>query len=857
MGGSDASKSSFGGSSMASSRFSVGKLTKYELKKRFYEKLEDFKGKVLLHRELGMAVYRARCGYSGAILVLKGYSKEEMNQQSQQRVWNEVQILQNAQCPFMTKCFDAFEDQGWWWLVLENSACGDLYSILNNLGAIQEEGWLVTQVLQPLLQTLAYLHKEGIMHRDLKPEHVLFNAEKVIKLAGFFYAIDVTRVGYPKDLVGDLDYMAPEVFILNNTEGLFKERIKSVYPEGSTTYDYEVDIWRLGCLVYEVLTGNPPFYDEDPDRSIERILFEDLEVPSHLSEEAEDFILLALSKVAEERPTAKELLSHPWIQNFMDWEAPRGFEDPIPAVDFTYYQKVYDGLNGVDEDDTDSMDDWIRSQPKWYDPRSWFRSSDKTLQQDGEEIGASGVGSTRRPMLGVQDNLLKPSSSLPLGSGGIKKGSLGSYGVTDSTSAFTSVMKKLKPPSDKSSDDIDSESPVGCGSGGGHAHRLGGGSLLGSSNQVVPAPSSGDLVLTMEGHGERHAQGGHPHIRLTPPLNPDGYIRSAAPAAEHDLERQMSAAEVMSDVSSTGLSETLANALNLTAGTGAGDAGTPAGVSSIRVAPGATKDVGLNYNTQNVVPAGGHLIPDPRANSPLLLAGLRGGACYEEEDHDVQEIMHMVSGGAPRVSSTSVMTTSRPCVVVVEGTAWSHAGGHSATTDGSLLTSSNTSSATTSAAASIKASLSQQVNHFPPQPPSQTNPSPFQLRMTPSPLLVVEESSPAPATSILVVPSPPPGLPHAPQHPLLSPFSKQSQGSGSAIAVVSNSSADGLTSAEENRRSSPQQPSMAPGAGQGPLPPAHPLPPSHGLSSSQQRQRTSNVNQQAGTVALTTAETAN
>ena len=54
--------------------------------------------------------------------------------------------IQNAQCPFMTKCFDAFEDHGWWWLVMENSACGDLFSVINAAGAIHEEGWFVSQV---------------------------------------------------------------------------------------------------------------------------------------------------------------------------------------------------------------------------------------------------------------------------------------------------------------------------------------------------------------------------------------------------------------------------------------------------------------------------------------------------------------------------------------------------------------------------------------------------------------------------------------------------------------------------------------------------------------------------------------
>ena len=53
-------------------------------------------------------------------------------------------IIQNHVC--FSKCFDAFEDQGWWWLVLENAASGDLYSIVHDVGHIRYEGWLVSQV---------------------------------------------------------------------------------------------------------------------------------------------------------------------------------------------------------------------------------------------------------------------------------------------------------------------------------------------------------------------------------------------------------------------------------------------------------------------------------------------------------------------------------------------------------------------------------------------------------------------------------------------------------------------------------------------------------------------------------------
>jgi serine/threonine protein kinase len=68
------------------------------------------------------------------------------------------------------------------------------------------------QVVLPLLQTLAHLHEQGIIHRDVKPENVLFNSEKVAKLGGFFLCWDAAAYGPPTDIVGTLDYMAPELF---------------------------------------------------------------------------------------------------------------------------------------------------------------------------------------------------------------------------------------------------------------------------------------------------------------------------------------------------------------------------------------------------------------------------------------------------------------------------------------------------------------------------------------------------------------------------------------------------------------------------------------------------------------------
>ncbi|KAG2423683.1 hypothetical protein HYH02_015298 [Chlamydomonas schloesseri] len=372
-----------------SQRSFFGKLNKYELKRRFYEKLDDFKNKVLLHKEQGFVVYRARCVYSGGVVVLKGYSRESLTLQTKQRVFSEVTLLQRAQCPFILKCFDSFEDQGWWWLVLENCAAGDLYRIVQSNGPLREEGWLVSQVLLPILQTLAYLHAEGVIHRDIKPEHVLFNSEKVAKLSGFFLSWDVNRYSYPKDMVGTLDYVAPEVFVLNGPNAKQQQ---------VTHYDYKVDIWGVGVMAYDVLVGQPPFNTDDPNTTVEAILLREAEYPDYLSDDAVDFIDQCLTKDPARRPTARQLLTHPWVRTHLDWEPPEDWEDPIPNIDFSYYR--VGGAGGHGEDGLGSEDEGEDDGRRWYNPLTWLRRrnsledllADTGTGRDRDEDGGPGPG---------------------------------------------------------------------------------------------------------------------------------------------------------------------------------------------------------------------------------------------------------------------------------------------------------------------------------------------------------------------------------------------------------------------------------------------------------------------------------
>ncbi|KAG1676544.1 hypothetical protein FOA52_000087 [Chlamydomonas sp. UWO 241] len=480
--------SSFRSFGASSSKSMLTRLTKFELKKNFYEKLDDFKFLVVLHREESFVTYRARCTYSGAVVILKGYMRDSLTIQAKERVWNEVQVMKNVSCPFMLKCFDCFEDGGSWWLVLENAAAGDLLSVITEYGQIEEEGWLVTQVLLPLMQTLTQLHSEGIIHRGIRPDNLFFNSEKVCKVAGFYFANNVTRVGYPKDLVGTLDYMAPEMFIFNNSEAASDPRVQVAYPEPINSYDQKADIWQVGVLMCDLINGVSPFESETAEETVSAILFGEAELPLWLSKGGVDFIQSCLTKRPGQRPTARQLLSHPWIRAHLDWEPPDDFDDPIQLVDYKYYTHKMDAGPGDEESDFEFDEPPARV---WYNPATWVTRphgvADAEQDLSGmfgkhraqEEEGGGGWAGWVRRSLGMQ----------PAGGGGAEgeaKTHAHAGGMGGGTGDDHHALKNKVGPSGATDDD-DAFAPFARPSGGddGGGARGSGRGTLGRGSPTV------------------------------------------------------------------------------------------------------------------------------------------------------------------------------------------------------------------------------------------------------------------------------------------------------------------------------------------------------------------------------------
>ena len=145
-------------------------------------------------------------------------------------------------------------------------------------------------------ECLAYLHELGIIHRDIKPENILVdNQTNKLILTDFGLSQVILPGSKLSDTCGTLDYVAPEV----------------LSPQG---YGYETDIWSLGIILYLVYYGKLPFSAPDDKTTINKILYLEPEFSDNKNPLANDLISKLLDKNPQNRITAKEILTHPFIQ---------------------------------------------------------------------------------------------------------------------------------------------------------------------------------------------------------------------------------------------------------------------------------------------------------------------------------------------------------------------------------------------------------------------------------------------------------------------------------------------------------------------------------------------------------------
>ncbi|KAI8471070.1 MAG: kinase-like domain-containing protein [Monoraphidium minutum] len=262
-------------------------------------------------------VHLAVCKTTGIQVAVKIYHRVKLSQLNQYQVKREVRIHSCLDHPNVLKLYAAFEDEVGVYLVTEFASRGDVFGELDRRGGTMPEGDAVTQVLQPFMSALRYLHALNIIHRDIKPENLLMNAAGELKVADFGLSIDITQER-PVTRVGTLDYMAPEVVVCPD-KCLPSDNKEKTHLH----YTRLVDAWAVGVLAYELTVGRAPFDAGNKRATIDRILNGAPAYPSWLSEQARHFISWSLTKDVATRPDIHELAYHPWITGHAAKARPR------------------------------------------------------------------------------------------------------------------------------------------------------------------------------------------------------------------------------------------------------------------------------------------------------------------------------------------------------------------------------------------------------------------------------------------------------------------------------------------------------------------------------------------------------
>ena len=231
---------------------------------------------------------------------------------------NEVNILMNLKHPNIVSLLDVFEVDEKVYLIIEFMSGGELF---DRICTDYPNGYSEKQssvIVKKCIEGVQYLHEMGIIHRDLKPENLLCSsADKEnteIKISDFGLAKIWAADRLVKTLCGSPNYVAPEVL----TSG--------TKPHG---YSFACDMWSIGVILYVLLCGFCPFYDECTPTLFAAITTATYQFPSPywdaISEDARDLVRNLLVVDPKKRFTPEQALAHPWLINNTS-------EQPIPNI---------------------------------------------------------------------------------------------------------------------------------------------------------------------------------------------------------------------------------------------------------------------------------------------------------------------------------------------------------------------------------------------------------------------------------------------------------------------------------------------------------------------------------------------
>uniref|UniRef100_A0A8C9L820 non-specific serine/threonine protein kinase n=1 Tax=Pavo cristatus TaxID=9049 RepID=A0A8C9L820_PAVCR len=281
-------------------------------------------------------VYKAKNKETGALAAAKVI--ETKNEDELEDYMVEIEILATCDHPHIVKLLGAFYWEGKLWIMIEFCPGGAVDATMLELDRGLTEPQIQV-ICRQMLEALHYLHSKKIIHRDLKAGNVLLTQDGDIKLADFGVSAKNVKTLQKRDsFIGTPYWMAPEVVMCETMK--------------DTPYDYKADIWSLGITLIEMAQIEPPHHELNPMRVLLKIAKSDpptLSCPSKWSLEFRDFLKTALDKNPETRPSAAQLLQHPFVSKVT---SNRALRELVAEAKAEVLEEIEDSRDEAEDDDS-------------------------------------------------------------------------------------------------------------------------------------------------------------------------------------------------------------------------------------------------------------------------------------------------------------------------------------------------------------------------------------------------------------------------------------------------------------------------------------------------------------------------
>ncbi|KAK3523334.1 hypothetical protein QTP86_029490 [Hemibagrus guttatus] len=312
----------------------------------------------------------ARHVLTGREVAVKIIDKTQLNPTSLQKLFREVRIMKILNHPNIVKLFEVIETEKTLYLIMEYASGGEVFDYLVAHGRMKEKE--ARAKFRQIVSAVQYCHQKRIVHRDLKAENLLLDADMNIKIADFGFSNEFTVGNKLDTFCGSPPYAAPELF------------------QGKKYDGPEVDVWSLGVILYTLVSGSLPFDGQNLKELRERVLRGKYRIPFYMSTDCENLLKRLLVLNPSKRGSLEQIMKDKWMNVGHDDDELQPYTEP--EADFSDTKRIGKGRELADMMERRKVDILCAHETRWKGSKARSIGAGFKLFYYGVDSKRNGVG---------------------------------------------------------------------------------------------------------------------------------------------------------------------------------------------------------------------------------------------------------------------------------------------------------------------------------------------------------------------------------------------------------------------------------------------------------------------------------